>query len=225
MSHQQVEFRNMVVRQLGLQPYEDVWRHMQEFTTQRTETTPDQFWTLEHPRVFTLGLSRQPSIILGNEEIPVVKTDRGGQITYHGPGQIVGYFLWDIRRLRLDVHRFVELVEQCMIDTLNTWGIDAERWEGNPGVYVDGKKIGSLGLRVRKGCSYHGLSLNVDMDKSPFAMINPCGIKDLEVTQLADFVPSVNIKDVESELVRQTRIHHGRLLQNDTSEVTKSSLA
>ena len=225
MSHQQVEFRNMVVRQLGLQPYEDVWRHMQEFTTQRTETTPDQFWTLEHPRVFTLGLSRQPSIILGNEEIPVVKTDRGGQITYHSPGQIVGYFLWDIRRLRLDVHRFVELVEQCMIDTLNTWGIDAERWEGNPGVYVDGKKIGSLGLRVRKGCSYHGLSLNVDMDKSPFAMINPCGIKDLEVTQLADFVPSVNIKDVESELVRQTRIHHGRLLQNDTSEVTKASLA
>ena len=225
MSQQQVELRNMVVRQLGLQPYEEVWRQMQEFTTQRTETTQDQFWTLEHPRVFTLGLSKQPSIILGNEEIPVVKTDRGGQVTYHGPGQIVGYFLWDIRRLRLDVHRFVELVEQCMMDTLNTWGIDAERWEGNPGVYVDGKKIGSLGLRVRKGCSYHGLSLNVDMDKSPFAMVNPCGIKDLEVTQLADFVPGVNIKDVESELVRQTRIHHGGLLQKDALEFTKSSLA
>ena len=225
MSHQQVELRNMVVRQLGLQPYEEVWRQMQEFTTQRTESTQDQFWTLEHLRVFTLGLSKQPSIILGNEEIPVVKTDRGGQVTYHGPGQIVGYFLWDIRRLRLDVHRFVELVEQCMIDTLKTWGIDAERWEGNPGVYVDGKKIGSLGLRVRKGCSYHGLSLNVDMDKSPFAMINPCGIKDLEVTQLADFVPGVNIKDVESELVRHTRIHHGGLLQNDAPEVTNTSLA
>ena len=225
MSQQQVELRNMVVRQLGLQPYEEVWRHMQEFTTQRTETTQDQFWTLEHPRVFTLGLSKQPSIILGNEEIPVVKTDRGGQLTYHGPGQIVGYFLWDIRRLSLDVHRFVELVEQCMMDTLKTWGIDAERWEGNPGVYVDGKKIGSLGLRVRKGCSYHGLSLNVDMDKSPFAMINPCGIKDLEVTQLADFIPGVNIKDVESELVRQTRIHHGGLLRKDAPEFTKSSLA
>ena len=215
----------MVVHQLGLQPYEEVWHHMQEFTTQRTETTQDQFWTLEHTSVFTLGLSKQPSVILGNEEIPVVKTDRGGQITYHGPGQIVGYFLWDIRRLRLDVHRFVELVEQCMIDTLNTWGIDAERWEGNPGVYVEGKKIGSLGLRVRKGCSYHGLSLNVDMDKSPFAMINPCGIKNLEVTQMADFVPEVNIREVESELVRQTSIHHARLLQHDAPEVTKSSLA
>ena len=225
MSLQHVDRRNLVVRQLGLQPYEEMWHNMQEFTTQRTETTQDQFWTLEHPRVFTLGLSKQPSIILGNEGIPVIKTDRGGQVTYHGPGQIVGYFLWDIRRLRLDVHRFVELVEQCMIDTLNIWGIDAERWEGNPGVYVDGKKIGSLGLRVRRGCSYHGLSLNVDMDKSPFAMINPCGIEDLEVTQIADLVPGVNIKDVESELVRQTRIHYGRSLLNDAPEVTKSRLA
>lgn len=224
MPRQQVEHQHMVVRQLGLQPYEEVWRHMQEFTNERTETTTDQLWTLEHHSVFTLGLSKQPSIILGNEGVPVIKTDRGGQVTFHGPGQIVGYFLWDIRRLSLDVHSFVRLVEQCMIDTLKVWGVDAERWEGNPGVYVDGQKIGALGLRVRKGCSYHGLSLNVNMDKSPFAMIDPCGIEDLQVTQLADFVPKVSIKDVESELIRQTTIHRSGLLQNDTPEVTRSSL-
>lgn len=215
LTHTLINDQKLVVRSLGLQPYEKVWCEMQEFTSRRRETSCDQFWALEHPPVFTLGLSKQPSVVIGNERIPVVKTDRGGQVTYHGPGQIVGYFLWDIRRLQLDVHSFVKLVEQSMIDTLSFLGINAKRWEGNPGVYVDGKKIGALGLRVRKGCSYHGLSLNVDMDKSPFAMINPCGIKGLEVTQVTDFAPGIKLSDVESELIRCTRELHTQALRYD----------
>ena len=174
---------------------------MQAFTGSRNEQTHDEFWCLEHPAVFTLGSSKQPSPILASNDIPVIKTDRGGQVTYHGPGQIVGYFLWDLRRLHLNVHQFVELVEQSMIDTLSNWNVNGSRWTGNPGVYVNGKKIGALGLRVRKGCSYHGLSLNVKMDKRPFGLIDPCGIDGLEVTQLADFDPTIELPQVQSILI------------------------
>ena len=201
--------QDFLVRRLGSQSYEPVWQQMQEFTSSREPTTPDEFWTLQHSPVFTLGLSKQQPIILGYDEIPVVKTDRGGLITYHGPGQIIGYFLWDIRRLGLDVHAFVRLVEQCMIKTLEHWGIKAQRWSGNPGVYVQEQKIGSLGVRIRRGCTYHGLSLNVKMDKGPFGAIDPCGIQGLRVTQVSDFEPEIALELVEDELIKETRkLHH-----------------
>ncbi|MCY4656737.1 MAG: lipoyl(octanoyl) transferase LipB [Gammaproteobacteria bacterium] len=196
---------DLIVRKLGIQPYESVWQDMKDLTQSRGDLSPDEYWVLEHPSVFTLGLSKQPSMVIGNEDIPVIKTDRGGQITYHGPGQIIGYFLWDIRRLGLDVHQFVRLVEQCMLDTLGYFDIVASRWDGNPGVYVKGKKIGSLGIRLKHGCSYHGLSLNVEMDTEPFRMIDPCGITGLQVTQIADFVQDVSVAEVEETLIRTTQ--------------------
>ena len=137
----------LVVRKRGLQPYEQAWKEMQNFTAERDSSFADEFWTLEHPKVFTLGLSKQPSFFALNDDIPIVKSDRGGKVTYHGPGQIVGYFLWDLRRLGMDVHQFVTLVEQCMINTLSAFDIHADRWQGNPGIYVEGRKIGSLGIR------------------------------------------------------------------------------
>lgn len=197
--------QDLIVRKLGIQPYESVWQDMKDLTQSRGDLSPDEYWVLEHPSVFTLGLSKQPSMVIGNEDIPVIKTDRGGQITYHGPGQIIGYFLWDIRRLGLDVHQFVRLVEQCMLDTLGYFDIVASRWDGNPGVYVKGKKIGSLGIRLKHGCSYHGLSLNVEMDTEPFRMIDPCGITGLQVTQIADFVQDVSVAEVEETLIRTTQ--------------------
>jgi len=173
------------VRHLGLADYETVAEDMQRFVARRDATTPDELWLLQHPPVYTRGLNCTMDPLRGNG-IPVVQSDRGGQITYHGPGQVIAYALLDIRRRKLGVKRLVSLLEQSVIDLLAARDIAAERRDKAPGVYVNGRKIAALGVRIRRGCSYHGLSLNVDMDLSPFRDIAPCGFEGLEVTQLRD---------------------------------------
>lgn len=176
----------LAVRRLGTVDYLTAWQAMQSFTDTRTPGTADELWLLEHPPVFTLGRNGKYEHLLDPGAIPVIAVDRGGQVTYHGPGQLVAYTLIDLRRLRLGIQSLVRLLEQAVIDLLAECNIGAERRAGAPGVYVDGRKIAALGLRVRRGCCYHGLSLNVDPDLAPFSLINPCGIRDLEVTCLAD---------------------------------------
>ena len=189
------------VRRLGLADYETVWRAMQAFTDQRDETTADELWVVEHPPVFTQGQAGRAEHILTPGEIPVVQVDRGGQVTYHGPGQIVIYPLIDIKRLGMGVRELVSGIEQAIIAVLSDHGIEAGLIGGAPGVYVDGVKIASLGLRIRKGRSFHGLAFNIDMDLEPFQRINPCGFEDLEVTQLAAFVDQPSMVDVQGRLV------------------------
>ncbi len=185
----------VAVRRLGQQDYATVWQQMQEFTLQRNAQTSDEIWVVEHLPVYTLGLSGKREHLLQIEDIPVIETDRGGQVTYHAPGQLVVYILLDIKRLKKGVRELVTMLELAMISTLAQYGIKAIAKPEAPGVYVDGKKIGSVGLRVKKSCSYHGLSFNNDMDLSPFKSINTCGYPDLEVTQLADL--NVKIKTYE----------------------------
>jgi len=189
------------VRRLGLAGYEPTWRAMQAYTAQRDDTSPDELWLLEHPPVFTLGQAGKPEHLLRDIGVPVVKIDRGGQVTYHGPGQLVGYLLFDLARRRLKVRELVTLMEQAVIDLLGGYGIAGERIAGAPGVYVKGEKIAALGLRVRNGRCYHGLSLNVDMDLAPFTAINPCGYSDLKVTQLAAFGIADKVDAVGERLV------------------------
>lgn len=175
-----------IVRTLGRQPYAPVWRAMQAFTDARDADTADELWILEHDPVFTLGQAGKPEHVLAAGEIPVLKVDRGGQVTYHGPGQIVAYPLVDLRRLNLGVREFVGRIEQAMIDVLADWNILGQRRAGAPGIYVGDAKIGALGLRVRRGCSFHGLAFNVALDLEPFRRINPCGFAGLEVTSMLD---------------------------------------
>ena len=170
----------------GRGDYETVWRQMQAYTDERGPETPDAIWYVEHPPVFTQGLNGRPEHLLAPGDIPVVAIDRGGQITYHGPGQLVVYPMLDLRRRRLGVRDLVTALEQSVVDTLEEYGIDGAARADAPGVYVDGRKIASVGLRVRRGCSYHGLAFNVNLDLEPFSRINPCGFRDLEVTRLAD---------------------------------------
>jgi lipoyl(octanoyl) transferase len=177
----------LIIKHLGRMDYEPVWRAMQEFTAGRNEATPDELWVLEHPPVFTLGQAGKHEHLLQPTDIPVVSIDRGGQITYHGPGQVVIYVLVDLKRRGYGVKELVRRMEQAVIDQLAESGIQAERKEGAPGVYVSGAKIAALGLRIKQGRSYHGLALNVDMDLSPFALINPCGYPGMAVTQTRDF--------------------------------------
>ena len=178
-----------MVHLLGRVDYEPTWQAMLAFTNQRDANTPDELWVCEHPPVFTLGQAGKPEHLLADIGVPLVKIDRGGQITYHGPGQVVIYLLLDLTRRRLRVRELVTSIEQAVIDTLAGFGVEAVRKDGAPGVYVNGPaapheaKIAALGLRIRKGCSYHGVSLNVDMDLSPFAAINPCGYAGMAVTQ------------------------------------------
>ena len=174
------------VRRLGRRAYEPVWRAMQAFTDARDDGTPDELWIVEHDPVFTLGQAGKPEHVLAPGDIPVLRVDRGGQVTYHGPGQIVAYPLVDLRRLKLGVRELVERIEQAVIDVLADWNIVAERKSGAPGVYVGGAKIAALGLRVRRGCSFHGLAFNVAMDLEPFRRINPCGYEGLQVTSVLD---------------------------------------
>ncbi len=176
----------MIVRRLGRAEYEPTWRAMQEFTARRDAATPDELWLVEHPPVYTLGLGGKPEHLLRETTIPVVRIDRGGQITYHGPGQAVAYLLVDLARRGLRVRELVARIEQAAIDLLADHGLRGERRAGAPGVYVDGAKIAALGLRVRRGCCFHGVALNVDMELAPFSAINPCGYPGLEVTQLRD---------------------------------------
>lgn len=199
--------RPILVRRLGRQPYEPVWRAMQAFTNARGADTPDELWLLEHEPVFTLGQAGKWEHVLLPGEIPVLPVDRGGQVTYHGPGQVVAYPLLDLRRMKLGVRELVERIEQAVIDTLGEWNIPAQRRAGAPGVYVGEAKIAALGLRVRRGCSYHGLAFNVGMDLEPFHRINPCGYQGLAVTQLMDLGGPGSVDQVAdtllSELVRQ----------------------
>lgn len=176
----------LLVHYMGRRPYAPVWQAMQDFTAARTPDTSDEFWLLEHPPVFTLGQAGRTEHLLAPGDIPVVHIDRGGQVTYHGPGQLVVYTLLDLRRRRLGVRAMVDALEQGVIALLADYGVSAYAKRDAPGVYVDDRKIAALGLRVRRGCSYHGLALNVNMDLEPFARINPCGYRGLEVTQMAD---------------------------------------
>jgi lipoyl(octanoyl) transferase len=176
--------RTWRVRELGRQDFRAVWPAMERLTDARPDDAIDELWLVEHDPVFTLGQAGRPEHVLAPGEIPVVRTNRGGQVTYHGPGQVVAYPLVDLRRLGLGVREFVCRIEQALIDTLAHWDIVALRKDGAPGVYVDGAKIGALGLRVRRGCTFHGLAFNVGGDLSPFARINPCGYAGLEVTSM-----------------------------------------
>jgi len=201
----------IVARSPGLAEYEPTWRAMIEFTRGRGPDTRDQIWLLEHPPVLTLGLAGRPEHLLRDIGVPVVKVDRGGQITYHGPGQIVAYLLLDLARRGLKVRELVWRIEQAVIDLLAGYGIEGERRAGAPGVYVGGAKVAAQGLRVKGGCCYHGLSLNVRMDLSPFEAIDPCGYPGLRVTQLADLGVADDLEAVGEKLVRElTRILSGR---------------
>ena len=193
----------LLVRRLGRRDYEPVWRRMQAFTDARDEGTRDEFWLVEHPAVFTLGQAGREEHLLDPGAIPVIRTDRGGQVTYHGPGQLVAYVLVDLRRLGLGVRQLVTRIEQSVIALLAGYGVQGRARPDAPGVYVGERKIASLGLRVRRGCSFHGVSLNVDMDLSPFSRINPCGHPGLEVTQLAILGVQAGLDAVGSALSRE----------------------
>jgi len=193
----------VIVRWLGRVEYAPTWQAMQRFTDERTAATPDELWLLEHPPVFTLGMAADPGHVLAAGDIPVVQTDRGGQVTYHGPGQLVAYPLLDIRRLGLPVRTLVMQLEQAVIDLVAEHGIQALGRRDAPGVYVNGAKLASVGLRVRRGASYHGLALNVDMDLTPFARINPCGMAGLAVTSLAQLGISLDVETAGKEFARR----------------------
>ena len=197
------------VRDLGRQPYEPVWRAMQAFTDARDEATPDELWLVEHDPVFTLGQAGKPEHVLMPGDIPVLHVDRGGQVTYHGPGQIVLYPLLDLRRLKVGVREYVCRIEQAIIDTLGDWNIEAVRREGAPGVYVAGAKIAALGIRVRRGCTFHGLAFNIAMDLSPFQRINPCGFEGLQVTSLVDLGGPSGLDAVKPALVGHVAAQFG----------------
>jgi lipoyl(octanoyl) transferase len=189
-----------VLRYLGARPYEPTWRAMQLFTDARGPDTLDEIWFLEHPPVFTLGLNGNRAHVLAPGDIPVVQIDRGGQVTYHGPGQLVVYPLLDLRRLGLGVRELVTALESAVIRTAASWGIAAASRRDAPGVYVDGRKLASLGLRIRRGSSYHGLAFNVSMNLEPFRRINPCGFANLEVTDLAALGGSASVLEVAKRL-------------------------
>ncbi len=174
------------LQQLGLCDYESTWHRMQHYTDQRTADSQDQLWLLEHPPVFTLGRAAKTEHLLTPGNIPIIQVDRGGQVTYHAPGQLIAYLLLDLHRKKLGIKRLVSHIEQAIINLLISYSINAHIKPGAPGVYVGKKKIAALGLRVRRGCTFHGLSLNVDMDLEPFDRINPCGHPGLKTTQLAD---------------------------------------
>ena len=191
----------LLVRRLpGLQDYQATWESMRRFTDVRDPDTPDELWLLEHPPVFTLGQAGRREHLRDPGEIPVIQVDRGGQVTYHGPGQLVAYLLLDLRRAGLGAKRLVQILERAVVELLARHGICADLRPGAPGVYVAGAKIAALGLRVRRGCSYHGLSLNVAMDLEPFRRIDPCGYAGLEVVRLADLCPGTELDAIAQEL-------------------------
>ena len=203
------------VHHLGLQTYDDIWHDMQQFTDNRTEHTDDEIWFVQHPPVYTLGKNGKAEHVLDAQDIPVINVDRGGQVTYHGPGQLVVYVLLDIKRLKIGVRALVTLLEQTVIELLSDYGIDAIAKKDAPGVYVGEEKIAALGLRVRKGCCFHGLALNVDMDLSPYDQINPCGYEGLKVTQLSNLVESTDIETLTNQLktIIYQRLHYTELTE------------
>ncbi len=183
----------LLVRRLGMRGYEHTWREMRAFTDARDADTPDEVWLLEHPPVYTLGQAGRTQHVRAPGGVPVVKSDRGGQVTYHGPGQLVVYTLLDLRRLGIGVRTLVERLEECVILLLRAHRVHAMRRARAPGVYVDGAKLSALGLRIRNGCSYHGLALNVDLDRAPFERIDPCGYPQLQVTRLVDLGVAMDV--------------------------------
>ena len=190
----------MLIRRLGRRDYEPVWQAMQAFTAERDEQTDDELWLVEHPPVYTLGQAGKPEHLLHDIGIPIVKIDRGGQITYHGPGQVVVYILLDLHRRKIKVRELVSHIEQAVIDLLAEYHVTAERRDGAPGVYVGPAKVAALGLRIRNGRSYHGVSLNVDMDLAPFAAINPCGYPGLQVVQTRDLGLPLTLESAGEQL-------------------------
>lgn len=192
----------LIIRNLGQQPYQQTWQAMQALTDSRNETVSDELWCLEHPPVYTQGQAGRAEHILAPGDIPVVQVDRGGQVTYHGPGQLVVYLMVDIKRAGFGVRALVDHIEQGIVAVLSDLGIMAAPRPDAPGVYVGAAKIASLGLRVRRGCSFHGLALNVDMDMEPFRRINPCGYAGLAMCQVSDFVPGVRVADLADRLSR-----------------------
>ena len=200
------------IKEKGLQDYNSTWQEMVSFTEKRNNHTEDEIWTLEHRSVFTQGLSGKPEHLLKETEIEVIKSDRGGQITYHGPGQLIVYCLIDIKRLGIGVKQMVSIIEKSIIDLLSDYSISSHKIPGAPGVYVDGSKIAALGLKVKRGKTYHGLSLNVDMNLSPYSLINPCGYKDLKITQIS------NLTDNKPDLDKIKK----QLTKNLTKYVSRS---
>ena len=205
-----------LVRDLGFRPLPDVWEEMQVFTAERTADTRDEVWFVEHPPVYTLGMRADRSHLLAPGDIPVVQIDRGGQVTYHGPGQLVAYVLLDLKRLGWTARTLVQALESAVIDTVATYGIPAQARRDAPGVYVTsgkraGAKLGAVGLRVKRHCSYHGLAVNVAMDLAPFAGINPCGYEGLEVTQLRDLCGIDDLKRFRADFTPHllTRLRPG----------------
>ena len=196
----------LTVRYLGIQNYLDIYQKMQNFTAQRNASTVDEIWILEHPAVFTLGRNGKTEHILNAADIPIVPIDRGGQVTYHGTGQLIAYLLLDIRRAHIGVRQLVTIIENALIQLLAQQHIEAISKADAPGVYVANKKIAALGLRISKGCSYHGLSLNVDMDLSPFKRINPCGYQGLEVTQCCELGFKTTVKSIGKTLLNDALI-------------------
>jgi len=195
------EGSSAILRDLGRQPYEPVWRAMQRFTDARGDATPDEVWLVEHDPVFTLGQAGKPEHVLLPGDIPVLHVDRGGQVTYHGPGQLVVYPLLDLKRLKIGVRDYVHRIEQAVIDALAEWNIGAARRDGAPGVYVGDAKVAALGIRVRRGCAFHGLAFNVAMDLEPFRRINPCGYAGLQVTSVADLGGPSGVDAVKAVLM------------------------
>lgn len=191
---------NIAVKHLGQVDYEPTWRAMQDFTAARDESSADELWVLEHPPVFTLGQAGKREHLLQSTDIPVVPIDRGGQITYHGPGQVVIYVLVDLKRRGYGVKELVNRMEQAVIELLAEFGVTAERKPGAPGVYVSGAKIAALGLRIKQGRSYHGLAFNVNMDLAPFALINPCGYPGMAVTQARDLGVAGSVAQIGEKL-------------------------
>ena len=200
------------IKEKGLQDYNSTWQEMVSFTENRNNHTEDELWTLEHRSVFTQGLSGKSEHLLKETEIEVIKSDRGGQITYHGPGQLIVYCLIDIKRLGIGVKQMVSIIEKSIIDLLSDYSISSHKMPGAPGVYVDGSKIAALGLKVKRGKTYHGLSLNVDMNLSPYSLINPCGYKDLKITQMS------NLTDNKPDLDKIKK----QLTKNLTKYVSRS---
>ena len=200
---------SLIIRTLGQQDYTPVWQAMLSFTEQRDDSSNDEIWLLEHRPVYTLGRNGKKEHILTETDIPVVEIDRGGQVTYHGPGQLVAYLLIDIKRRSLGVRKLVTLIEQSIIDTLQEYHLHAYARKEAPGVYIDDAKIAALGLRIKRGCSFHGLSLNLAMDLGPFLQINPCGFENLEVVQLSDYIEKVDATRVQQQLAFHLSKHIG----------------
>ena len=205
IDHLNSQERPLVIRQLNQQNYQATWESMRAFCNDRNNETADEVWFVEHSPVFTQGVSGKAEHILTPSDIPIIQTDRGGQVTYHGPGQLVMYVLFDLRRLGIGIRTLVDVLENTTINSLKTYGLKAVAQKEAPGVYINRKKIASLGLRVKKSCSYHGLSINLNMDLTPFKYINPCGYKGLEITQLTEHGVKCTASDFAAILLQELK--------------------